>query len=230
MNEMQVFQNSEFGELGVLEIEGKPYFPAKAAAKMLGYKDTTNAIKLHCKGVVKHHLPTKGGMQTLNFIPEGDLYRLITHSKLPAAERFEKWVFDEVLPAIRKTGGYGRVDVTAIIMQTATAVCAEMVKQLAPLFQGMTRAPVPPASAEYMVLDDMPVKRPKLRKKPASIIDRLCPELRREVEKMLCDGRHTYSEICAWLRQEGISISTASVCRYAKRTGCYAAYEAESED
>lgn len=230
MNEMQVFQNSEFGELGVLEIEGKPYFPAKAAAKILGYKDTTNAIKQHCKGVVKHHLPTKGGVQTLNFIPEGDLYRLITHSKLPAAERFEKWVFDEVLPAIRKTGGYGRVDVTAIIMQTATAVCAEMVKQLAPLFQGMTRAPVPPASEEYMVLDDMPVKRPKLRKKPASIIDRLCPELRREVEKMLCDGRHTYSEICAWLRQEGISISTASVCRYAKRTGCYAAYEAESED
>lgn len=230
MNEMQVFQSSDFGELGVLEIEGKPYFPAKAAAKMLGYKDTTNAIKLHCKGVVKHHLPTKGGMQTLNFIPEGDLYRLIVHSKLPTAERFEKWVFDEVLPAIRKTGGYGRVDVTAIIMQTATAVCAEMVKQLAPLFQGMTRAPVPPASAEYMVLDDMPVKRPKLRKKPASIIDRLCPELRREVEKMLCDGRHTYSEICAWLRQEGISISTASVCRYAKRTGCYAAYEAESED
>lgn len=59
MNEMQVFQNSEFGELGVLEIEGKPYFPAKAAAKMLGYKDTINAIKQHCKGVVKHHLPIR---------------------------------------------------------------------------------------------------------------------------------------------------------------------------
>ena len=229
MNELQVFQNSEFGELGVLEVNGKPYFPAKAAAKILGYKDTTNAIKQHCKGVVKHHLPTNGGMQTLNFIPEGDLYRLITHSKLSAAERFEKWVFDEVLPTIRRTGGYGQVDVTAIIMQTATAVCTEMVKQLTPLFQGMTRAPAPPASAEYMVLDDMPVKRPRLRKKPASIIDRLCPELRREVEEMLCDGRHTYSEICIRLRQEGISISAASVCRYAKRTGCYATYEAESE-
>ena len=75
MNEMQVFQNSEFGELGVLEVNGKPYFPAKAAAKILGYKDTTNAIKQHCKGVVKHHLPTNGGVQTMNFIPEGDLYR-----------------------------------------------------------------------------------------------------------------------------------------------------------
>lgn len=233
MNEMQVFQNSEFGELGVLEIEGKPYFPATACAKILRYANPKDAIKRHCRWGVKHDLPHPQNPDktiSMNFIPEGDLYRLITHSKLPAAERFEKWVFDEVLPTIRKTGGYGRVDVTAIIMQTATAVCAEMVKQLAPLFQGMTRAPVPPASAEYMVLDDMPVKRPKLRKKPASIIDRLCPELRREVEKMLCDGRHTYSEICAWLRQEGISISTASVCRYAKRTGCYAAYEAESED
>lgn len=233
MNEMQVFQNSEFGELGVLEIEGKPYFPATACAKILGYANPKDAIKRHCRWGVKHDLPHPQNPDktiSMNFIPEGDLYRLITHSKLPAAERFEKWVFDEVLPTIRKTGGYGRVDVTAIIMQTATAVCAEMVKQLAPLFQGMTRAPVPPASEEYMVLDDIPVKRPKLRKKPASIIDRLCPELRREVEKMLCDGRHTYSEICAWLRQEGISISTASVCRYAKRTGCYAAYEAESED
>lgn len=233
MNEMQVFQNSEFGELGVLEIEGKPYFPATACAKILRYANPKDAIKRHCRWGVKHDLPHPQNPDktiSMNFIPEGDLYRLITHSKLPTAERFEKWVFDEVLPTIRQTGGYGRVDVTAIIMQTATAVCAEMVKQLAPLFQGMTRAPVPPASAEYMVLDDMPVKRPKLRKKPASIIDRLCPELRREVEEMLCDGRHTYSEICARLQQEGISISTASVCRYAKRTGCYAAYEAESED
>lgn len=233
MNEMQVFQNSDFGELGVLEVNGKPYFPANRCAKVLGYKRPNDALHVHCRYTVKYRIPHPQNPSKeieVNFIPEGDLYRLITHSKLPGAERFEKWVFDEVLPTIRQTGGYGRVDVTAIIMQTATAVCAEMVKQLAPLFQGMTRAPVPPASAEYMVLDDIPVKRPKLRKKPASIIDRLCPELRREVEKMLCDGRHTYSEICAWLRQEGISISTASVCRYAKRTGCYAAYEAESED
>lgn len=233
MNEMQVFQNSEFGELGVLEVNGKPYFPATACAKVLGYSNPWKAINDHCKkdGLTKCEvIDSVGRTQTAKFINEGNLYRLITHSKLPAAERFEKWVFDEVLPTIRRTGGYGQVDVTAIIMQTATAVCAEMVKQLTPLFQGMTRAPAPPASAEYMVLEDIPVKRPRLRKKPASIIDRLCPELRREVEEMLCDGRHTYSEICIRLRQEGISISIASVCRYAKRTGCYATYEAESED
>jgi prophage antirepressor-like protein len=55
---------------------------------------------------VKYGILTKGGAQELNFIPEGDLYRLIIRSKLPAAERFERWVFDEVLPQIRQTGGY----------------------------------------------------------------------------------------------------------------------------
>lgn len=105
-NEMQIFKNSEFGELGVLEIDGKPYFPAAACAKALGYKRPADAITAHCKGSVKYRVLTKGGEQELKFLPEGDLYRLITHSKLPAAERFEKWVFDEVLPSIRKHGGY----------------------------------------------------------------------------------------------------------------------------
>jgi len=229
MNEMQVFQNSEFGELGVLEVNGKPYFPATACAKKLGYANPQKAIRDHCKGVNEMVTPTKGGVQTMRFIPEGDLYRLIVHSKLPAAERFEKWVFDEVLPTIRKTGGYGKMDMTAIITQTATAVCTEMVKQLTPPFQQMARTPAPTAFGEYMVLEDIPESKPRRRKKPASIIDRLCPELRREVEEMLCDGRHTYFEVCSRLRQEGISISVASVCRYAKRTGCYAAYEPDSE-
>ena len=80
---MQAFQNSEFGELGVLELDGKPYFPARASAKILGYKDSTNAIKQHCRWVVKHHLPHPQNPSKeieMNFIPEGHLYRLITHS------------------------------------------------------------------------------------------------------------------------------------------------------
>lgn len=108
-NEMQIFRNSEFGELGVLEIDGKPYFPAAACAKILGYANTNDAIMRHCRWVVKHDLPHPQNPNKtikMNLIPEGDLYRLITHSKLPAAERFEKWVFDEVLPSIRKHGGY----------------------------------------------------------------------------------------------------------------------------
>ena len=66
-----------------------------------------NAIKQHCKGVAKRYpLQTAGGIQQARFITEGDLYRLIANSKLPDAEKFERWVLDEVLPSIRKHGGY----------------------------------------------------------------------------------------------------------------------------
>ena len=104
----QVFESNEFGQLEVLMIGDNPFFPAKDCAAILGYKDTTNAIKQHCRGVVKHHLiDGLGRKQQANFIPEGDLYRLIVRSKLPDAVRFESWIFDDVLPSIRKTGSYG---------------------------------------------------------------------------------------------------------------------------
>lgn len=106
-NTMQVFQNEHFGAVRTLDEDGKIYFCGKDVAKALGYSDQKKAIARHCKGGTKRPLPTDGGVQELVFIPEGDLYRLITHSRLPAAEAFEKWVFDEVLPTIRKTGSYG---------------------------------------------------------------------------------------------------------------------------
>jgi len=110
MNELKIFQNSEFGELGVLVIDGKEFFPATDCAKALGYTNPRKAIIDHCKGVTKRDALTDGGIQTINFIPEGDLYRLIVRSQLPAAERFERWVFDEVLPAIRRHGMYATPD------------------------------------------------------------------------------------------------------------------------
>ena len=106
MNEIQVFNNIEFGEIRTAEIEGKPYFMATDIAKALGYSRPNDAISAHCRATVKHSTPISGKMQEVNFIPEGDVYRLIARSKLPQAEKFEKWVFDEVLPSIRKTGGY----------------------------------------------------------------------------------------------------------------------------
>lgn len=107
MNELQIFNSEEFGQVRTVEIEGKIYFVGKDVALALGYKDTVNALKQHCRGVVKHHLiDSKGRKQEANMILEGDMYRLITHSKLESAERFESWVFDEVLPTLRKTGSY----------------------------------------------------------------------------------------------------------------------------
>lgn len=106
MNELQIFENKEFGQVRMVEIDGKPYFVGKDVANALGYSNPRDAISRHCKGVVKHDTPTSSGIQSISYINEGDMYRLITHSKLESAERFESWVFDEVLPTLRKTGSY----------------------------------------------------------------------------------------------------------------------------
>ena len=107
-NNLEIFSSNEFGELRTISENGKVMFIASDVAKMLGYTNTSKAISDHCRYVTKRYIPHPQGKGTLevNFIPEGDVYRLITHSKLPAAEKFESWVFDEVLPSIRKTGSY----------------------------------------------------------------------------------------------------------------------------
>ena len=106
MNDLQIFDNEEFGQVRTIEIDNKPYFVANDVARALGYIETAKAIRTHCRGVSEMDIPTNGGMQTVKVIPEGDIYRLIVRSKLPSAERFESWVFDEVIPSIRQTGSY----------------------------------------------------------------------------------------------------------------------------
>lgn len=105
-NAIHVFKNSSFGQLRTIEEDGKILFCAADVAKALGYINPRDAISRHCRGVVKRDAPTQGGIQAIAFIPEGDVYRLITHSKLPSAEKFESWVFDDVLPSLRKDGYY----------------------------------------------------------------------------------------------------------------------------
>ena len=106
MNELQIFNSEEFGQVRTVEINGKPYFVANDVARALGYKRPADAVTAHCKGSVKHRYLTDGGEQELKVIPEGDIYRLTVRSKLPSAEKFEKWVFDEVIPSIRTNDGY----------------------------------------------------------------------------------------------------------------------------
>ncbi|VIG04182.1 prophage antirepressor [Clostridioides difficile] len=105
MNNLQIFEKMEFGQIRMAEIDNKPYFVGKDVAKSLGYKNTNDAILRHCKGVVKHEGFKINGIK-IALITEGDVYRLIVGSNLPNAEKFESWVFDEVLPAIRQTGQY----------------------------------------------------------------------------------------------------------------------------
>lgn len=106
MNELQIFNSPEFGEIRTIEENGKVMFCGSDVARALGYVKPQNAISTHCKGALKRGTLTERGMQQLLFILEGDLYRLIVNSKLPSAEKFERWIFDEVLPAIRKHGAY----------------------------------------------------------------------------------------------------------------------------
>ena len=110
-NKMAVFNNCEFGSIRVIEQNGNYLFCGKDIAKALGYQRTADAISAHCKGVCVLPTPSAGGVQNTKFITEGDIYRLIAHSKLPSAERFERWVFDEILPSIRKHGAYMTEDV-----------------------------------------------------------------------------------------------------------------------
>lgn len=107
MKDLEIFKNDKFGEIRTLEIDGKPYFVASDIAKALGYAKPNNAISMHCRSTLKQGIATKqGNLSEMTLIPEGDVYRLIMKSKLPSAEKFESWVFDEVLPTIRKTGDY----------------------------------------------------------------------------------------------------------------------------
>lgn len=106
MNELQIFSNSEFGDIRTVEVDGNPYFVAIDVARSLGYSNPNDAVTRHCRGYVKHAVPTSSAKQQMNIIPEPDLYRLVVNSKLPSAEKFELWVFEEVLPAIRKHGAY----------------------------------------------------------------------------------------------------------------------------
>lgn len=109
MNNLQIIRKEEFGEIQLFENNGKYEFEATGVAKVLGYSNPHDAILRHCQkdGVVKHEvIDNLGRRQEKNFISEGNLYRLITHSKLPDATRFESWIFDDVLPSIRKNGGY----------------------------------------------------------------------------------------------------------------------------
>ncbi|MFA5385882.1 MAG: BRO family protein [Eubacteriales bacterium] len=114
MDKLQIFNNPEFGQIRMVEINEKPYAVGNDVAGMLEYARPYEAVSAHCKGAVTYRIPTEGGMQDLKVIPEGDIYRLIVkaadQSKNPEikerAERIESWIFDEVLPEIRKTGAY----------------------------------------------------------------------------------------------------------------------------
>ena len=108
-NKLRIFENEEFGFIRTITKEDKVLFCASDVAKALGYARPNDAISQHCRYTAKHRIPHPQSPDKeigMIFIPEGDVYRLIVRSKLPSAQKFESWVFDEVLPDIRKHGMY----------------------------------------------------------------------------------------------------------------------------
>ena len=105
-NKIEVFKNEQFGEVRTI-LDGETLlFCGSDVARALGYARPNEAVARHAKGTLKQRILTNGGEQEMLFITEGDVYRLIVRSKLPAAEKFERWLFDDVVPMIRKTGCY----------------------------------------------------------------------------------------------------------------------------
>ena len=108
-NELTVFESPEFGQVRTIEEDGRMLFCGNDVAKALGYTNPRDALNRHCRCVVKRDAPHPQSHDKtieMSFIPEGDIYRLAAKSELPGAERFESWIFDEVIPSVRKHGAY----------------------------------------------------------------------------------------------------------------------------
>ncbi|ENX2942600.1 Bro-N domain-containing protein [Neisseria gonorrhoeae] len=108
MNAVQVLNFQQNSVRTVADNKGELWFLANDVCEILGYTNPRRTVDLHCKsrGVTKRYTPTASGEQEMTYINEPNLYRLIIKSRKPAAEAFEEWVMETVLPAIRKTGGY----------------------------------------------------------------------------------------------------------------------------
>lgn len=214
MEEMKIFNNSEFGTLEVISINGKEYFPATLCATILGYSNPRDAISKHCRCVAKHDVPhpqNPSKLLSINVIPEGDLYRLITHSKLPAAERFESWIFDEVIPEIRQTGGYSynhqitEIDIAKIVSQAVSAAVSEVIKYMS---AGTTNSQIQENHSSIDV--SCPIAQCKLETFPPEIVDKVDTFFRQMIERQSIN----FSYIARYCTANGYPISNPAVKRY----------------
>lgn len=111
MNELQIFNNKEFGEIRTTSISGEPYLMLSDVCEILGIKNVSDTKhRLNLKGVATTDTLTNGGLQKATFINESNLYKLVFQSRKPEAEKFSDWVTEEVIPSIRKHGGYLTTD------------------------------------------------------------------------------------------------------------------------
>lgn len=157
MNEIQIFNSEEFGEIRTVMIDGEPWFVAKDVAIILNYKDTASAARRNVDIEDKRGglVDTPSGKQEMLMVNESGLYSLIFGSKLESAKRFKKWVTSEVLPQIRKTGTYGKPQIpmtTQEQIQLLAQGSVELTKKVDTLAERMDKIeldlPILPIEAE----------------------------------------------------------------------------------
>lgn len=236
MNSLQVFSHQQFGSIRTITEDGKTLFCAKDVATALGYKNTRDAIIRHCKGVVKRdgvsistnqHGTTTEQVVKMAYIPEGDIYRLAARSELPGADAFESWIFDEVLPTIRKTGSYNAASNAAnehtllIAERIAATMASELLRQIIPLIAGKgndvvdmrTAVPLP----EVHPIDFSSVKDAKPAMTPCKL-ESFPNSLRNQIEAMMEEMRAAqclnFSHIARFCATKGYAISSPAVKRY----------------
>ncbi len=133
--ELRIFEKAEFGSVRVVMKGGEPWFVASDVAKALGYENPSRDVQRHCKKVNKITQTTDSVVPPLTvlIIPESDVYRLVMRSNLPAATEFQDWICEEVVPSIRRTGGYLATkpdDTPESIMARAVLIAQDTIKRL----------------------------------------------------------------------------------------------------
>ena len=177
MNELKVFENPTFGQVRTVEIDNEPWFVGKDVAEALGYRDTSDALKKHVDADDKltRRFADSGQAREMYIINESGLYSLILSSKLPGAKEFKRWVTSEVIPSIRKTGGYTLKPMTAYQQmmadtrqRNARIQSARILTQLAKQYKGSTYEQVLNAHATKELTGDFLLPLPELREKTYS--------------------------------------------------------------
>lgn len=140
-NELQIFNNPEFGQIRTVEINGEPWLVGKDVAQALGYSNTKDALARHVDEEDKRgsRIPTPSGVQEMTIINESGLYSLVLSSKLPSAKKFKRWVTSEVLPSIRKTGQYTAKPMTDYQLESIRVRKAQLLERLAKEYDGTYR-------------------------------------------------------------------------------------------
>ena len=206
MNELKIFNNSEFGEVRAMLIDEEPWFVGKDIATVLGYSNPQKAIRDHIdkkdRGVNETFTPS--GTQKMLIINESGLYSLILSSKLPTAKKFKRWVTSEVLPTIRKTGSYNNNNTYELDTKQLSLIVAEVIKEIIPII----------TKSDLKIEDKQQKKR---KRRSHEKFDTFPIEIKIAAEKMYYESKASHEKIAQFCCNNGYKISASTLGRHFKK-------------